>query len=66
MNKEKIKNLQQLVSAAAAEYGDKSFLKERQGKDISERSFNKFYEDVRRVSAYVMSQKAVRKRSMQQ
>ncbi|MCI7766882.1 MAG: AMP-binding protein [Oscillospiraceae bacterium] len=57
MNKESIKNLQQLISAAAAEYGDKVFLKERQGKDISEKSFNKFYEDVRRISGFVMSKR---------
>lgn len=58
MNKESVKNLQQLVKEAAAEYGDKVFLKERQGQDISEKSFNRFYEDIRRVSAYVMSKKA--------
>ncbi|MBQ5332777.1 MAG: AMP-binding protein [Oscillospiraceae bacterium] len=57
MNKESIKNLQQLVQAAAEEYGDKVFLKEKQGKDISEKSFNNFYEDVRRISAYVMSKR---------
>ncbi len=57
MNKESIKNLQQLVSAAAAEYGDKVFLRERNGRDISEKSFNEFYEDVRRISAYVMSKR---------
>ncbi|MGN1105970.1 MAG: AMP-binding protein, partial [Huintestinicola sp.] len=58
MNKENIKNLQQLVKEAAAEYGDNVFLKERQGKDISEKSFNEFYEDVCRISAYVMSKKS--------
>lgn len=57
MNKDSIKNLQQLVKAAADEYGDKIFLKERQGKDISEKSFNSFYEDVRRVSAFIMSKR---------
>ncbi|MGN0643015.1 MAG: AMP-binding protein [Huintestinicola sp.] len=57
MKKENVKTLQDIVRLAAEEYGDKTFLKEKIGKDISEKSYSRFYEDVRRTAAYIMSVK---------
>ncbi len=55
MNKNNIRTLQELVVASAEEYGDKVFLKEKHGKDVSEKSFNKFCSDVRKMTAWVNS-----------
>ncbi len=59
MDKNKIKTLQDLLREAAAEYGDKTFIKEKAGTGISERSFREFYEDSCRIAAYVNSHKTV-------
>lgn len=53
MDKHTIKTLQDLVVAAAREYGDKIFLKEKHGKDVAEKSFRTFCEDVQRMTAFV-------------
>lgn len=53
MNKNNIKTLQQLVDASANEYGNRIFLKEKSGKDIVEKTFIQFREDVKKVMAYV-------------
>ncbi|MDE7138129.1 MAG: long-chain fatty acid--CoA ligase, partial [Ruminococcus sp.] len=55
MNKNNIRTLQELVVASAEEYGEKIFLKEKHGKDVSEKSFNEFYNDVRKMTAWVNS-----------
>lgn len=57
MDKHKIKTLQDLITAAAKEYGDKIFLKEKHGKDVIEKSFNTFCEDVQRMTAFISSKR---------
>ena len=39
MDKWRIKNLRKLIEAAAAEYGNKTFIKERCGSGVSEKSY---------------------------
>ncbi|MGN0537906.1 MAG: AMP-binding protein [Acutalibacteraceae bacterium] len=53
MDKKNVKTLQDLVRLSAAEYGEKIFLKEKNGNDISEKSFNTFWSDVRKVAGIV-------------
>lgn len=53
MDKNNIKTLQQLVDASANEYGNRIFLKEKSGKDIVEKTFIQFREDVKKVMAYI-------------
>lgn len=54
MNRETVKTLQDLVRQAAAEYGDKVFLKEKAENDtIAEASFAQFYADSLRVAAFL-------------
>lgn len=55
MNKNNIKTLQDLVVASANEYGDRVFLKEKHGREVSEKSFNEFLNDVRKVTSWVNS-----------
>lgn len=57
MDKTKIKTLQDLIRESAAEYGDKIFLKEKKGKEISEKSFNQFYDDACRTAGYISSRR---------
>ena len=58
MNKNDIKTLAQLVTAAAGEYGDKTYIKELVGGEVKEISFNKFYDNVRRAAAFVEAKKS--------
>ncbi len=58
MDKHKIKTLQDLVREAAAEYQDKVYIKEKKGKEISEKSFNDLYRDVRRIAGFVSSKRS--------
>lgn len=53
MDKKSIRTLQDLVCAAAKAYGEKTFIQEKQGKEIVEKSFQQFWEDVCRVTGYV-------------
>lgn len=53
MNKSEIKTLNELVEAAAAEYGDKTFLKEKAGKEIAEKSFNDFFSDSKKINTFI-------------
>lgn len=53
MNKSNIKTLQELVNASADEYGNRVFVKEKCGKDIVEKTFIQFREDVKKAMAYV-------------
>lgn len=57
MNRENVKTLQDLVRLSAEEYGDKVFLKEKQGRDISEKSFSDFWTDIRKMAGIVMQVK---------
>jgi len=54
MDKNKIKTLQDLVRESASEYGEKTFLKEKNGKEISEKSFKLLYEDSCRLAGYIL------------
>lgn len=56
MDKCRIKNLTNLIEAAAAEYGDKTFIKERCGSGVSEKSYACFLEAVKRVKGYLSKQ----------
>lgn len=53
MNKALNRTLQDLVRLAAEEYGSKTFIREKAGKDISERSFADLYSDSRRIASYI-------------
>lgn len=55
MDKSRVKTLRDLIMISAECYGDNIFVKEKAGKDISEKSFNDFYNDSRRISNYVAS-----------
>ena len=58
MDKTKVKNLRDLVAAAAELYGDKTFIKEKAGKDIkdiAEKSFKQMYNDALRVSSFLLA-----------
>ena len=56
MEKINVNTLRDLVEQAAAEYGDKTFLKEKAGKDIVEKSFNDMLRDTRKVSRYLLTE----------
>ncbi len=53
MDKTSIKTLQDLVKHAAESFGANAFIKEKDGKDIAETSFEKFFENSKRVSTYL-------------
>ena len=53
MNKDTIKTLLDLITRSSELYGDKVFLKEKDGKDISEKSFNQFYNDSMKMAEFV-------------
>lgn len=55
MDKLKIKTLQDLLKESANEYDDRTFLKEKNGKEISEKSFKELYEDSCRLAGYIRS-----------
>ncbi len=55
MEKSEIKTVGDLISKAAALYGDKTFVKEKDGDKIKEKSFGKFFEDVKRIAGFVSS-----------
>lgn len=48
-----MKTLYDLVIGAKTSFGDKTFIKEKNGDEISEKSFNQFAADGLRVSAYI-------------
>ena len=52
MEKSSVKTLCDLVRISAEEYGEKTFLKQKKGKEIEEKSFAQFYEDCRKVVGY--------------
>jgi len=53
MNKNNIKTLQELVNASADEHGNRVFIKEKNGKNVVEKTFIQFREDVKKAMAYV-------------
>lgn len=53
MDKNKIKTLQDLLRESANEYGDSTFVKEKHGNEISEKSFRLLYEDACRIAGYI-------------
>lgn len=53
MNKESVKTLLDLVEASAEKYGDKTFIKEKAGKEISEKSFRMFRDDSMKVAEFI-------------
>lgn len=53
MDKNNIKNLQQLVDFSADEYENRVFVREKSGKDIVDKTFIQFRDDVKKVMAYV-------------
>lgn len=55
MEKSSVKTLSDLVRLSAAEYGDKTFIKEKAGKDVLEKSFNTVYENCLKVTAFLDS-----------
>lgn len=57
MNKNAIKTVVDLVRESALKYGDKIFVKEKKANAVAEYSFNRFYEDVRRMAGYVLSKR---------
>lgn len=64
MDKCKIKTLQDLVLASAAVYGDKIFLKEKNGNQVEERSFRQFCDDVKRMAGFVSSRRSEREKPL--
>lgn len=55
MNRETVKTLRDLVERAAALYGDKTYMKEKSGKDVIEKSFNDMLNNSRSISNYLLS-----------
>ncbi|MGN1481173.1 AMP-binding protein [Porcipelethomonas sp.] len=53
MDKSSVKTLLDLIKQSSNEYNDKIFLKEKNGKEINEKSFSCFYEDSLRVCAFL-------------
>lgn len=53
MNKNNVKTLQELVDASADEHGNRVFIKEKNGRDIVEKTFIQFRDDVKKVMSYV-------------
>lgn len=53
MNKNNIKTLQDLVAASAEEYENKTFIKEKSGNQVIEKSFREFCCDVQKMTAFV-------------
>ena len=55
MDKASVKTLSDLVRLSAAEYGEKTFIKEKAGKEVLEKSFNTIYENCLKVTAFLNS-----------
>ncbi|MBQ8781589.1 MAG: AMP-binding protein [Oscillospiraceae bacterium] len=55
MDKSQVKTLLDLVKTAADDYGDLVFVKEKAGKDVSEKTFVNFRDDVFRVVNHIAS-----------
>ncbi len=55
MNRDTVKNLRDLIERSAALYGEKTFIKEKAGKEIVEKSFNDMCNDSKRISSFLKS-----------
>lgn len=55
MNKSSVKTLQDLVRLSAEEFGDKAYIKEKDGNDIVETSFCQLFENSRKVASFLKS-----------
>lgn len=53
MEKKDVKTLADLVRLSADEFGGKTFIKEKQGKEIAEKSYADLYEDVKRLNGFL-------------
>ncbi|MGN1417280.1 MAG: AMP-binding protein [Oscillospiraceae bacterium] len=53
MDKSAVKTLADLVVNAAAEYGDKTFVMEKKGGEIAEKSFSEFRSDSLKIASYL-------------
>lgn len=53
MQEEKIKSIADLLYAAADEYGDKIYLRQKVGKEIAEKTFRAFGEDAGKVASFL-------------
>ena len=53
MDKATVKTLQELVIQAAREYGDKAFVREKNGNDDKDTSFSLLYENCRRLGTFL-------------
>ncbi len=53
MDKNNVKTLLDLTKQAAIEFGDKTYIKEKNGKDVVEKSFKSFYDDSMRVAEFL-------------
>ncbi len=56
MDKTKIKTLRDLYEAAAENYGDAVYLKEKKGNEIVEKSFNNFASDCHKLANYLLKE----------
>lgn len=56
MDKTKVKTLRDLIVTAAEDYGDKAFIREKNGNDDKDTSFSKLYENCRRLSGFINEQ----------
>ena len=53
MDKAKVKTLQELIIEAAANYGDKAFMREKNGENDADTSFSQLYENCRRLGTFL-------------
>ena len=53
MDKATVKTLRDLIVTAAADYGDKAFIREKNGEADADTSFSQLYENCRRLSAFL-------------
>ena len=53
MEKTSVKTLQDLVKLASEEFSDKTYLKEKNGKEVAETSFRQLYENSRKVASFL-------------
>lgn len=58
MTLDSVKTLADLVAYAAESFGKKTYIKEKCGKDISEKSFAEFYEDTRKMCSFIKEKAA--------
>lgn len=56
MDKSATKTLQELIVNAASEYGGKTFLREKNGKEDADTSFSELYENCRRLGSFLDEQ----------